>query len=751
MPRYPTPASVLPTVPAHRVRRQPTALLAPVGCALIVGVLALLPTSPAHAQGFGRFNRATPDESRAQSDAALGALNPFLNDIGYANLDRREATVAAIESRSAATARQAEVRRRIVDLVGGLPATTGPVTVRTFDSFAEDGFTIENIAYESLPGYWVTANVYVPAGSGPHPAMVIAPGHGAGKSSSFSWAAYFARAGVLVLSIDPMGQGERLQHYDPELGTSKVEPSGEHEHANQTTLTVGRHLARHWFMDGRRGVDYLTQRPDVDAQRIGTFGCSGGGTAAAYLAAMDDRIAVAAVSSFITSFRELLPGNGPQDAEQTLPGFLDAGLDFADWVELAAPRPYAIVAFAQDFFPFAGAEWTAGEARGFYDHFDAADRLRFIAGPGGHCSLGDVADEVTSFLLGHLLGPGAAVPPYRNRRPLDADALTVTPTGQVATSLGSLSVAEIARDDFANSLRPEPAPLAASARSEWLTSLQTRIRELTGARVHASGTTHATLVAAATADGYATFNFAMESEAGVSVFGLLARPATSGPHPVVVWLDALPLERIAADPDFQRLAESGHIVLALHLRGVLGEPDPNPTRLSLGQYMPVLLRALIVNRTLVGLRIDDTIRAINWVTAQPNIDATAVTLYGKGAQGMVALHVAALDERIATVAVEDSLVSYRAAFEAGLHRNLSELVVPQVLHHYDTPSLFAAIHPRPLTVINPANAMGQRIPANAARTAWEHALAPGKAASLPAVPDTLTMVNRRFGDPLPLP
>ncbi len=66
---------------------------------------------------------------------------------------------------------------------------------------------------------------------------------------------------------------------------------------------------------------------------------------------MDSRIAVAAVSSYLTSFRELLPGNGPQDAEQTLPGFIAAGLDFADWVELAAPRPYAVVAFEGGFLP----------------------------------------------------------------------------------------------------------------------------------------------------------------------------------------------------------------------------------------------------------------------------------------------------------------------------------------------------------------------------------------------------------------
>jgi len=68
--------------------------------------------------------------------------------------------------------------------------------------------------------------VYVPEGAGPFPALVMAPGHGAGKSSNFGYAAAFADAGVLVLSIDPLGQGERLQHFDPELGGGTLDPGG---------------------------------------------------------------------------------------------------------------------------------------------------------------------------------------------------------------------------------------------------------------------------------------------------------------------------------------------------------------------------------------------------------------------------------------------------------------------------------------------------------------------------------------------
>jgi hypothetical protein len=92
---------------------------------------------------------------------------------------------------------------------------------------------------------------------------------------------------------------------------------------------------------------------------------------------MDPRVKAAAIASFITSFKTLMPGNGPQDAEQTLPRFIASGLDFADWVELAAPRPVAIVAFETDFFPIAGARQTYEEARRFYSLFGAVYHRRY--------------------------------------------------------------------------------------------------------------------------------------------------------------------------------------------------------------------------------------------------------------------------------------------------------------------------------------------------------------------------------------
>lgn len=659
---------------------------------------------------------ATPEEARTQSDAALAQLGPWLNNLGLAQLDRRTAAVRSITSRAAAERRQAEVRTKITALVGGIPKSTGPVVVRKFGTVDEAGFKVERVAFQSCPDYWVTANVYVPAGPGPFPAIVLAMGHGPGKEANFAWGATMARAGILALAYDPVGQGERVQHFDPELGDSKLERMGEHEHANQSALLIGQSIARYWMADGLRVVDYLLERGDVDAAHIGAFGCSGGGTATAYLAAMDPRVAVAASSSYITSFRALLPASGPQDAEQTLPGFLAAGLDFGDWVELAAPRPYAIVCFEQDFFPIAGAVESFDEARGYYGHFDAASQLELIRGPGGHCNLRAVMPQLLGFLVHHLKGPTAAVPEFADLRPREPDELTVTPTGQVATSLGGKTMEDMVRDNL-------PAIEASSHPN--IVTLRKDIRALTGASEGPTPVPAVRRTAAGQKEGWILDNLEIDAEPGIRLAGRLALPAGGGAHPVVLWMDATPLDKQLELPDFVRLVRSGHIVLALQPRGVLGEPDPNPEKLALGQYMSPSLRAIIVGRTLVGLRVDDARRALAWLKTLPAADPGRVTIYGRGAEGIVALHTAVLDDAITEVVIENTLVSYRLAVQSGLHRNLSELVIPGVLRRYDTPDLLAALSPRPIFIVNPTNALGRPLRVEEARAALAPALSSG--------------------------
>ena len=266
--------------------------------------------------------------------------------------------------------------------LGGFPDRT-PLNARVTGTLERDDYRVEKLVYESLPGFYVTANVYVPRGHAPpYPAVLGVAGHTAnGKASATYQHAWIsmAKRGFLVLAFDPPGQGERSLYFDPDLGRSRVGiGTREHTLSGLQCLLTGHNFARYEIWDAIRGVDYLLTRGDVDPDRLAVAGNSGGGTQAAYLAVVEPRLAVAVSSCYMTSWKQLWFEPGPQDAEQDLSAFLHHGLDFADYATAFAPRPFQILSAIQDFFPIAGARAAYAETRRVYETLGAADRAGFF-------------------------------------------------------------------------------------------------------------------------------------------------------------------------------------------------------------------------------------------------------------------------------------------------------------------------------------------------------------------------------------
>ncbi|HLQ76173.1 MAG TPA: acetylxylan esterase, partial [Terriglobia bacterium] len=494
----------------------------------------------------------------------------YLDGIAKTQLDARAASVAQIKTRADADRRKTAVREKILNLIGGLPDHKGGVAVKEFGSVSAEGFRVEKIAYESLPGFWVTADLYVPTGAGPFPAIVLAPGHGAGgKTENWSWGGNFARNGMMVLAYDPIGQGERLQYYDADQKKSFIgNPTGEHGEANVGPMLIGDDIARYMVNDAMRGVDYLAARKDVDSARIGAFGCSGGGTSTAYFAALDDRVKVAATACYITSFGELLPSpTGAQDAEQSIPHFIAQGLDFADWVEAFAPKPYAVVSTQDDMFPFEGARQTVDEVKRFYGLYSASDNIQWITGPGVHGNLGPISPAIMAFFVKNLKG-GSGDSTFAPIRAAQASDMIVTPSGQVSTAMGGETVYSINRKR-AESLTAHAKVLSSKAEvSRLQTQIRKDIRSLTGATIEpGSAHTEVTVQSTAQRDGYRIDTIAMTSDAGTVVAGLAAIPDGSKPKPAILMLDTASTDTATAKhSDFVRLAEAGNIVVYLQPR-----------------------------------------------------------------------------------------------------------------------------------------------------------------------------------------
>lgn len=619
-------------------------------------------------------------------DDSRSALIASLDKAAGARLDARAADVARIATPAAADARKAWVKAKILSLIGGLPPRTAPLAARITGSFAGNGFRVEKLMFDAMPGQHITANLFLPAqDTGPYPAVIIAPGHGpSGKLGNYAFAATFARNGFVALSYDIVGEGERMEYWDAMTGRSRGErPTGDHSIAAFQTMLTGDHLARYFINEEMRGIDYLVTRRDVDPARIGAFGCSGGGTATAYLAAMDDRVKAAGVACYVNDFRHLLAGPGPQDGEQSIPGFIAAGLDVPDWVELAAPKPYAVISTTEDMFPFDGAKAAVAEAKRFWGVYGRADRLEWYTGPGPHGAIAPMADRIVDFFRRNLRASGPVVPFARLQPPRPEDVL-VTPTGQIATSGGGTTIADIDRARARAIATPAASPA----------SVRDHIRALTGA----AATAGASPEVDRGDDGRVTLMLA-----DGPIAARISRPSVPSGRVLLLLDPTVPFDALARPAGrMAALAAAGWTVVALQPRGADGSEEIKSS--LVGDQNLLALRALLVGRTLTGIRIDDVIGAIDWLTRDE--PGAPITVMGVGTMGPVVLQAAALDPRIAAVRLVASPLSFRDAVNRPIARDLPAIAVPGVLKAYDLSDVIRALGGRPVELVAPVDPVG---------------------------------------------
>ncbi len=163
-------------------------------------------------------------------------------------------------------------------------------------------------------------------------------------------------------------------------------------------LLAGESVARYFIHDSMRGIDYLVSRKEVDPARIGVSGCSGGGTQTMDVAALDERVKVAAPACVMNSFEKVMAGP-TGDSEQSFPGFVSDGLDQADWIYQFAPKPWLISSTEEDFFTPAGAEIVYRQGLDFYRIFAAEDRLKWVVGPDGHGTPLKVREAIYEWMI----------------------------------------------------------------------------------------------------------------------------------------------------------------------------------------------------------------------------------------------------------------------------------------------------------------------------------------------------------------
>ncbi len=301
--------------------------------------------------------------------------------------ERRRARLATLRDKADAEAYVEEVRGKILQSFGPLPEKT-PLNARVTGVLRRDAYSIEKLIFESRPGFLVTANLYLPAGlDQPAPGVVGVCGHSTGGKAEAAYQSFcqgLARKGFVVLIIDPISQGERLQYVDSELRSRIGVGVREHLYAGNQQFLVDEFLGTWRAWDGIRALDYLLTRPEVDARHVGITGNSGGGTMTTWLCGLERRWTMAAPSCFVTTFRRNFENELPADTEQCPPRALALGLDHEDFIAAMAPKPVILLGKERDFFDIRGTEAAYARLRKLYRLLGAEGNIAMFAGPTTH-------------------------------------------------------------------------------------------------------------------------------------------------------------------------------------------------------------------------------------------------------------------------------------------------------------------------------------------------------------------------------
>ena len=278
-----------------------------------------------------------------------------------------------------------------------------PVDARPVSRYETRHCGIENVLFESFPGWEVNASVFVPHGAGPFPAVVLPVGHSGKQHAAYQIPAQaFASLGFLAVLFDPPGQD------------SEKKPGNDHFADGVRTYLTGHSSNRYFVLDALRCIDYLATRADVDLSRgVGMSGVSGGGHTTLFATLFDDRIACQGPSCCLNRMADHPVGDLYAPCPEGLWwNRIGAGADEVDVLLAGMPTPTLLMAGRND--EVFHIEWSRSLAALCADAFRAADRderFDFFEDDAGHDYTLAQVRRFTAWMNRWLLGePERPVP-----------------------------------------------------------------------------------------------------------------------------------------------------------------------------------------------------------------------------------------------------------------------------------------------------------------------------------------------------
>lgn len=542
--------------------------------------------------------------------------------------------------------RKEAIRAHLRDAWGGFPAEPCPLEPKKLGELKRDGYRVEKIVFQTRPGVWMTANAYVPDRPGKLPAILQVHGHWRGAKQDpvvQSRCIGAAKLGFFVLVVDAFGAGER--------GIGKALGEYHGEMTGATLFPVGLPLSGLQVYENVRAVDYLRTRPEVDGERIGITGASGGGNQTMYASAWDERLGAAVPVCSVGNYHVYL--GGACCMCEMVPG----GLRFTDeWglLGLVAPRSVMVVSATRDApqFSVAAAKTSMAGAEPIFRLFGHPSHLRHAVFESGHDYNHDMREAMYGWMALHLKGEGDGSPITEPEiKTEDPESLRCYPGDSRPDDW--ITIPRYAAAEGRKMLAARSEPKDATA---WRTAAESARKSLVDSVFGGfPGTTAGAPRFEPAGDGRGRL-LSFEPEPGIRLSARVE--AGKEPNaPRVVLIDLNGAEKAASGVLAEAVRRAGWSLVTLDLRATGQHAWPSDT-IGRAPDHNTAQWAVWIGRPLLGQWAFDIRRLLDSLETLDGPAPSRLILIGDGPGGVVALGAAATDPRVSSVAAVGALASY---------------------------------------------------------------------------------------------
>ncbi len=587
------------------------------------------------------------------------------------------------------------IAQSVVQFHGELPAGPGklPPKITEISRFDKKGYRIENILFDSFPGWQVNATVYVPLYfKPPFPAVVVPVGHSGKQFVNYQLPCqYFARAGYLAITFDPPGQA------------SEKQPGNDHFLDGVRCYSIGETSHRYFVTDAIRCIDYLETRKDVDRTNgYAMTGVSGGGTTTIFTTYLDQRISVLGPSCCLSPLSGLrISQCYAACPEGSMWRRFAEGIDYIDLVAAALPKPMLLMAGEKDeVYQIEPTRILAEEAAQFYEKAGHADRFQFFADKSGHAYTLEQAREFTKFMgkwlnpsgnlaLPDITSPDFVLNPYEEMRCYPDTAVNIR-----SITYDRFNELKPAYSKDAQDIQKAATDLVAYDFPQ--EEVSARITEPFQIWVH---------------DWQQVL---LESEADIELPATFVSARNGKPGPILLHFDDKGRDRLLAHQGI--LAEAIDLlnrdiqvgnVFTVDLRG-WGDSSPALYPYEIpswgGQDRFFAYATAALGDSIMAMRIRDGLRTLAYVRSLSHCQEGQVVISGCGLGGMVAQHVATIDGNTSGLITWESLYSLETLLAAEQYDWPADTFVPNILLQYDLPDLTSSLS-CPVRILLPLDAM----------------------------------------------